>query len=117
MRTVLTDRAAAALSSACIIHCLALPLLATILPFAAVVADMAWIHWLFALLAIAASLHVAMAAASARACEFVLPAGSGALFLIAGLLAPWLDWNETVLTVTGGCLMALAHGIRLLRHR
>jgi hypothetical protein len=114
--TVKSDRAATALSALCILHCLALPLLASVLPFLSVVADAEWLHWLFAGLAIFISASIPVRDVLARTAAFLLPAGSGIAFLLAGLFAETFDANETILTVIGGVLVAFAHIRRLVAH-
>lgn len=114
--TIKSDRAATALSALCIVHCLALPLLASVMPFLAVVADAEWLHWLFAGLAIIISASVPFRDVLARNLGFLAPAGLGIAALIAGLFADQIGANETILTVIGGVLVAFAHIRRLVVH-
>lgn len=114
---VKSDRAATALSALCIVHCLALPVLASVMPFLTVVADADWLHWLFAGLAAIISASVPIRDVLARTPGFLVPAGLGISFLIAGLFAEQLGSNETVLTVIGGLLVAFAHIRRLVQGR
>ncbi|MEO1220537.1 MAG: MerC domain-containing protein [Pseudomonadota bacterium] len=114
--TVKSDPAATALSALCIVHCLALPLMASALPFLTVVAEADWIHWVFAGLAIIISASVPFRDATARKLKFLLPAGLGIAFLFAGLFADSLSADETVLTVVGGVLVAAAHIPRMGFH-
>lgn len=115
--TVKSDRAATALSALCIVHCLALPILASAAPFVAVVADAEWLHWLFAGLAAIISASVPFRDVTARNASFVVPAGLGIAFLIAGLFADEIGSSETLLTVIGGVLVAFAHVRRLVAGR
>jgi hypothetical protein len=115
--TVKSDRAATALSALCILHCLALPLLASVLPFLSVVADAEWVHWLFAALAIVISSSVPLRDVTARNLGFLAPAGLGIAFLLGGLFAERFGADETVLTVIGGVLVAFAHIRRIVAHR
>lgn len=118
MQTMLhTDRAATALSLACIAHCVALPILAAFLPFAAAMAEADWVHWVFAGLAVVASGRVALSAHSARTPLFLIPAGLGVTLVVGGLFAESLGFNETIPTVIGGCLIAFAHTLRIIKHR
>ena len=114
--TVKSDRAATALSALCIVHCLALPLLASVLPFLSIVADAEWLHWIFAGLAIVISASVPFRDVLARKSSFLIPAGLGILFLIGGLFADKIGADETILTVIGGVLVAFAHIRRMLVH-
>ena len=109
----LSDRAAVGLSVLCILHCLALPILAIALPIAAVVAEAEWVHWAFAVMAVAASGSVALWGHGARTPGFLVPAGLGAVLVIAALFAEGLGVDETLPTVIGGALIAFAHLRRL----
>jgi len=115
--TVKSDRAATALSALCIVHCLALPVLASVAPFLSVVAEAEWLHWLFAGLAIIISSSVPFRDVLARTPKFLVPAGLGIVFLITGLFADGLGLDETLLTVIGGLLVAFAHIRRIVVHR
>jgi hypothetical protein len=108
-----TDRAAVALSLLCIIHCVALPLVAVALPFLSVAAEAEWVHWVFASLAVLASGSVVALSSSARTPSFLLPAGSGAALVVFGLFAEGLGIEEAIPTVIGGLLLAFAHLRRL----
>ncbi len=112
----LTDHAAVALSLLCIAHCLALPLLAVSLPFAAAAADAEWLHWTFAALAVVASGSVVLTASSARVPAFMVPAGLGAVLVVGGVFAENFGLDETIPTVIGGVLLAAAHGRRIFSH-
>ncbi|KEO90952.1 hypothetical protein EH31_07920 [Erythrobacter longus] len=114
---VKSDRAATALSALCIVHCLAVPLLAGVMPFLAVISDAVWLHWLFAGLAAIISASVPFRDVLARTPGFVVPAGLGISFLIAGLFAEELGSSETILTVIGGLLVAFAHIRRMVQGR
>lgn len=115
--TVKSDRAATALSALCIVHCLALPLLASAMPFLAVLSDAEWLHWLFAGFAAIISASVPFRDVLARTPGFLVPAGLGISFLIAGLFADQLGSSETLLTVIGGLLVAFAHVRRMVQGR
>src|SRR6056297_1648683 len=117
MRSTLhTDRAATALSLACIVHCVALPVIATFLPFAAALAEAEWVHWVLAGLAVVASGTVALGADSARKPAFLIPAGIGVSLVVGALFAENGGIDETLPTVIGGCLIAFAHGLRMIEH-
>ena len=115
--TVRTDRAATAISLACIVHCLALPLVASALPFVAVVAEAEWVHWVLAILALLASLSVTYSSKSARVPSFLIPSSAGIALLVFGLFAEHAGFDETMPTVIGGSLLAAAHMYRLFRHK
>ncbi len=108
------DRAAAIGSIACIVHCLALPILAISLPFLAAVAEAEWVHRLFTALAIAASASVIALAPSARLPGFLIPAGIGIAVIGGALFVERWGIDETLPTVIGGSLVAYAHIRRLV---
>lgn len=110
-----TDRAAVAFSMICLAHCLLLPAIAIVLPFAAVVADLEWVHWLMAVLAVIASGSVALSGSAARTPAFLVPAGLGGILIIGALFAENFGIDETAPTVIGGVLIAAAHLRRLWR--
>ncbi|MEM7690510.1 MAG: MerC domain-containing protein [Pseudomonadota bacterium] len=111
--TPTTDRAAVALSLLCIAHCVALPLVAVVLPFASAAAEAEWVHWVFATFAVLASGTVALSSASARRAGFLLPAGIGASLVVFGLFAEAFGISEQIPTVLGGMMLAFAHWRRL----
>ncbi|MEO0589366.1 MAG: MerC domain-containing protein [Pseudomonadota bacterium] len=113
-RKNLPDHAAVGLSVLCILHCLALPILAISLPVAATVTEAEWVHWAFAVLAVAASGSVAVWGHGARTPGFLVPAGLGALLIIGALFAEGIGVDETLPTVIGGVLIAFAHLRRLM---
>ncbi|MEM6827548.1 MAG: MerC domain-containing protein [Pseudomonadota bacterium] len=108
-----SDSAAVLLSVLCILHCLALPVLAVSLPFLAAAAEAEWVHWAFAVLAVLASGTVALTAPGARTAGFLLPAFLGAALVIGGLFSEGFGIEETIPTVIGGVLLAGAHLRRL----
>jgi len=108
------DRTAAAGSILCVIHCLALPVMAVSLPFLAAIADAEWVHWAFAVLAIVASLSVVATAPSARTPGFLVPAGLGIVLVGGALFAEGFGVEETIPTLIGGILLSAAHIRRLL---
>ncbi|HVJ37096.1 MAG TPA: MerC domain-containing protein [Stenotrophomonas sp.] len=111
------DLSAAALSGLCLLHCLALPLGASLLPMLGAWSEAEWVHIVFVLLA--APLSVA---ALYRAHQWrPLPAGMWALaalglaLLTAGALAwPSARW-ETPITVAGSFVLVATHLCNLLR--
>lgn len=110
------DRAASGLSLACIVHCLLLPILASTMPFLAAAAEAEWIHWCFAIAAVFMSASVPILAVSARTAAFLIPAGLGVTLISAGLFAEGFGIDETIPTVAGGALIAIAHMLRLRGH-
>ena len=125
MTTVRTGRVgdllAISLSSLCLVHCLALPVLASLLPLAGAWAQADWVHWVFAFVAAPLS-----AWTLTRPHPHGLPRGAialatlGATLLFSGAAEFPTHDLETPITVTGGLLLATAHLInfrrRLHRH-
>ncbi len=116
LSTPTIDRAAIALSFACMAHCVALPVIAVAAPLLSATAQAEWVHWLLTALAIGASAVVMAKAHSAREPSFLVPALSGIGLMLAALFSEQWDLNETILTLSGGLLMAAAHIFRLIRH-
>ena len=108
---VLLDAGALALSSLCLLHCLALPLLAAALPLFGAWAEAEWVHLLF----VAIALPLTGAALWRAHQQQRLPSGAWATatFGLGMLLAGALGWPshaaETPLTVAGSVLLAATH--------
>ena len=104
------DGSAIVLSSLCLIHCLALPLLSAVLPVAGVWAEAEWVHKAFVISAIPFSL---IGLSSKR---LTVPIGiliaSGIGFLLLGAFVESLHDYETQLTVIGALLLASGHALR-----
>lgn len=110
-QAALLDAGAIALSSLCLLHCLALPLLATALPLLGAWAEAEWIHILF----VAIALPLTGLALWRAHRHQPLPAGAwaSATLGLAMLLAGALEWpshdTETPMTVVGSLLLAATH--------
>ncbi|MEM9168251.1 MAG: MerC domain-containing protein [Pseudomonadota bacterium] len=104
------DGSAVGLSLLCLIHCLALPVLAAFMPVAGVWAEAEWIHQILVLIAIPITALAALGhRQSAVGLSFIVPAVLGlALLLAAGFIEALHDF-ETPLTVIGATLLASAH--------
>ncbi|WP_312780569.1 MerC domain-containing protein [Brevundimonas sp.] len=107
------DAAAIGLSALCMIHCLALPLLAAALPFLGLFTDAPWVHWVFAATAAPiAAWSLSRPVSEGRRNWTLLVLGSIGILLLflaaAGL--PGQD-SETPLTILGGLLLATAHSL------
>lgn len=107
----LLDASAVALSSLCLVHCLALPLLAAALPLFGAWAEAEWVHLLF--VAIAAPLTSFALWRAHRQQSLPAAAWMIATLGLALLLAGALEWpshdSETPLTVAGSLLLAATH--------
>ena len=110
------DVAAISLSGLCLAHCRALPLVASLLPLADATAEAPWVHWAFALTAAPISLWTLTRRPAAGPLGLAL-LGVGLLFAGAAEF-PSHD-AETLATVAGGLIMAVAHVLnwRRIPHR
>ena len=112
------DLFAIGLSTLCLIHCLAMPILASVLPFAAHFAESELVHKLLVLMAAPVSLWVVRTARSVDGSGLFVAAaltGLGLLFLGA-FVGAGSAYEETI-TVAGAVLLASAHLWRWLRYR
>ena len=113
MTSTRIDAAAISLSGLCLIHCLALPFLASAIPFLGAAADMEWLHKAFVLMA---AFLVVFALATAQKhpsrTPFLMLASTGLGLLFAGAFVEALHDHETLLTTIGAVLLASAHLIR-----
>jgi hypothetical protein len=102
------DLSAVGLSFLCVLHCLALPALALVLPTLGAVADIEWLH--LALLALAAPIaliaFVGPRAGGPRDRWMLALAVAGLALMLAAI--PARDWDRP-LTLAGGATLALAH--------
>ncbi|MCF7221271.1 MerC domain-containing protein [Marilutibacter chinensis] len=107
----LLDASAIGLSGLCLLHCIALPVLAAFLPMLAIWSKAAWVHLLLVVLA------APLAAAGFWRSHRLRPlpwalwglAMAGLAALLAGALG-WTDENrETSFTVAGSMSLASAH--------
>lgn len=115
------DLYAAGLSTLCLLHCLALPLLVSLMPLATLPAESHLLHQVLALAAVPVSLRVVWKAQSVPGNGlFIAAAVSGlTLLLVAAFVEPAEAYEEPV-TVVGGLLLASAHlwhWMRLRRQR
>ncbi|WP_370338502.1 MerC domain-containing protein [Parvularcula marina] len=113
----LIDLGAAGLSGLCIMHCLALPILAGFLPLVGTISDNHLIHQMMALTAVPLSLFAVLLRQKTgreRAFFPLILAGLG--FLLLGAFIEAVEDYERLLTVTGAVLIATGHIMRLRRH-
>ena len=107
------DASAMTLSALCLIHCLALPVLAVSLPVFGVWAEAEWVHKAFVVFAVLISGGLIIQSVVRRqTLTFAGLAVSGLAFLIAGAFVEAFHDHETLLTVIGALLLASAHVIR-----
>ncbi len=110
-QAALLDASAVVLSSLCLLHCLALPLLAAALPLFGAWAEAEWVHLLF--VAIAAPLTGFALWRAHRLQPLPTAAWMVATLGLVLLLAGALEWpshdSETPVTVAGSLLLAATH--------
>ncbi|MFT4198830.1 MAG: MerC domain-containing protein [Pseudoxanthomonas sp.] len=102
------DLSAIGLSGLCLVHCLALPVLAAFLPLFASWSHAEWVHALFAAIAVPLTGAALWRAHLRRRLPWVLRvlALAGLCGLLAGAL---VARHETAVTVTGSLLLVSAH--------
>lgn len=109
--TAVFDMSAIALSTLCMAHCLALPLLAAALPLFGVWAEHEWVHFAFVAAALPLTSYALWRAHRRRRLPMALRVL--AIAGLAGLLAGALGWPrevwETPITVAGSLMLAGAH--------
>jgi hypothetical protein len=114
----LFDASVMALSGLCLAHCLALPLLASLLPLFGAWSEAEWMHAAFAGVALPLSSYTLWRAHQHRR----LPVGLWTMAIggLIGLLLGALGWPahtlETPITVSGSLLVAGAHIWNWRRH-
>lgn len=104
------DLYAAGLSGLCLLHCLALPLLVTVMPLVAQTAESELVHRLLVLATVPVSLRViwtTSAVQSNRLFVAVVLGGLGLLLLAAFIEA--VSAYEEPVTLVGGVLLCSAH--------
>lgn len=113
------DASAIALSGLCLLHCLALPLLASLLPLLGTWSEAEWVHGLFIALAMPVTGYALWR--THRRQPLPSPmwwlAGGGLSLLAAGALGWPLVDAETGLTVAGSLMLAGTHVWNALRRR
>lgn len=113
----LFDLGAAGLSGLCLMHCLALPLLAGFLPLAGAISDNHLIHQLMALTAVPLSLFaVLLRPKTGRERAFFPLVLTGLGFLLMGAFIEAVQDYERLLTISGALLIATGHIQRWRRH-
>jgi hypothetical protein len=111
------DGLAMSLSGLCLLHCLALPVLAVALPFLGVLAEAEWVHWLFVALAVPVSTYALLGLGGRRSGVLFVGAVLGLSLLIAGA-AGWPDHeSEALMTIAGGLVLATVHALNWRRTR
>jgi MerC mercury resistance protein len=113
------DGVAIALSSACLVHCLILPIAAAALPIFATAAEAEWVHWVFVAFAVPVSILALRHPARTSALTFALRAGAvvGLTLLVMGALG-WPSHDlEAPITVAGGLILGGVHLLNFFKRR
>ncbi|MET4685167.1 MerC domain-containing protein [Brevundimonas faecalis] len=107
------DAAAIGLSTLCMVHCLALPLIAASLPFLGLLAEAPWVHWAFAATAAPiAAWSLSRPMSDGRRNWTLLGLGNLGVVLLFLAAAEWPSHDlETPVTISGGLMLAAAHGL------
>nr|WP_295107428.1 MerC domain-containing protein [uncultured Caulobacter sp.] len=105
------DLSAVGLSALCLVHCLALPGLALLLPVLGFWAQAEWVHVAFILAAapVAVLAFVDLKTWRPRSRPMIVVASAGLALMLAGALEFPVAGYERPLTVLGGLLLAGAH--------
>lgn len=106
------DRVGALISGACLVHCLSLPLLLTVSPWIGQKLDAPAFHQAVVVLAVPVAFLAFLPGYRRHRKPQVLCLGFGgaALLLCAALLGhTWLESNEHLCTILGGCCLIAAH--------
>ncbi len=112
------DLYAAGLSTLCLLHCLALPLLVTIMPLAAQAAESELAHQILILAAVPVSLRAIWKTPAMDGNRlFVGAALSGLGLLLVAAFIEAVSAYEEPITVAGGVLLCWAHLRRWVRQR
>jgi len=112
------DRVGMVISAVCLIHCLALPILAGMLPlFAAVLPDDEWVHPLLFGLALPISGAALVRGYIVHRLASAAAIGALGLAAIAAALRVETIGAETALTVAGGIAIVAAHLLNWRGHR
>ncbi len=109
------DVCAATLTSACLLHCLALPLLASLAPVATQLVDNHLLHVVLVMLAVPITLWVVWGEGVSGDGLFFTPVALAGLTLMIAAVTV-LEPYEVPLTVIGGTMLGGAHLWRWFRH-
>ena len=112
------DLGAAALSFLCMLHCIGLPLFASVLPVTSVFADSHFLHIVMVAIASPVTLVVVIAECMGQRRElFIAGALLGLSLLIVAVAVPAFESFEIALTVAGAALLSASHLWRWTQQR
>ena len=113
MNTAIIDRAGVTISTLCIVHCVLLPFIMSVIPIVGVLAENEAVHKVLVCLAILPAVFSFSSSMASRFSAFVRGmALFGIVTLFAGAFVEGLHDFETSLTVVGGLSLASAHILR-----
>lgn len=105
------------LSGLCVVHCLALPFLAALLPMLGIFADNEWVHPVLVLLAAPMSLWAIIASHAWRKWKVSALIAVGLALLGLAAFVDAFDEYEVAMSVIGASCIAAAHIINYLSNR
>jgi len=105
----LLDIGAIGLSGLCVAHCLLLPVAFAALPLVSPTGENHLVHQVLVLIAAPVTLWALGRSGGWKRPAVLVPALIGFVFLTAGAYVTALEAHETLLTITGALLIALAH--------
>ena len=113
------DASTITLSGLCVLHCLAIPVMAAFLPFFSVFSEQEWIHKLMVVLAMPLTGYAIFSDLNRVGLRvYMVPAIIGIALLVVSAFVEALHDLEVQLTVLGSLLLAGAHLTRWFRsHR
>ncbi len=111
------DIASMGLSALCVVHCLALPFVAAVLPFLGLLSNSDWVHPLLVLIAAPLSLWAILSSGAWRRWQVSAPVAAGLTLLALAAFVPALEPVEVLISVAGALLIAAAHLMNYLRNR
>jgi len=111
------DAIAIFLSALCVVHCVAFPIIAVLLPFVSHIAELEIFHKALVVVTLPISTFaIAVTKPGRDRWVFAVIAGLGLSFLVAGaFVEAWHDY-ETILTVIGAVTIGAAHIFRWRCH-
>ena len=112
------DLGAVALSFVCMLHCIGLPLLTSVLPVTSFFADSHLFHIVMVAMALPITLLIVIVEWLGQRREFFI-AGAllGLSLLVIAVAVPALEFFEVALTVAGAALLSVSHLWRWMQQR
>jgi MerC mercury resistance protein len=106
------DTVAWGLSIACLLHCLLLPVAASLIPLLGAAARAEWVHWALLALAVPVTVLALRGTGTPRASRLL--AGLGIATLGMGAAELPLPAFEAPMSITGALVLSAAHGLNAL---